>query len=180
MDYKINGFIYVRAGKGIYGLVQACIIAHTASKEHIQPFVFENGPITLGLWRHNKNRITFNLVVNNLLIRCHIREDALHLIYVPQEKYNITQDWTGIIYSGITLNWDYKEIILDISIPGYVKETLHKIQHPNPIQTQHSPHQGNPPNYGSTAPQMAHQAPELTNLAPLEANTFQQVVGNFL
>ena len=37
-----------------------------------------------------------------------------------------------------------------------------------------------PPNYGSTAPQLTRQAPELPKLAPPEANTVQQVVGNFL
>ena len=53
-------------------------------------------------------------------------------------------------------------------------------QHPTPSQTQNSPHQWNPPNYGSTAPQLAHQAPESPKLSPPEANTVQQVVGTFL
>ena len=52
--------------------------------------------------------------------------------------------------------------------------------HPNPSRPQHYQHQCNPPNYGSTAPQLAHQAPESPKLAPPEANTVQQVVGNFL
>ena len=38
MDKHINGFLYVRVEKGMYGLVLAGIIAHTALKEHIQPF----------------------------------------------------------------------------------------------------------------------------------------------
>ena len=37
-----------------------------------------------------------------------------------------------------------------------------------------------PPNYSSTAPQLAHQAPELPKLAPPEANTVNQVVGIFI
>ena len=45
----------------------------------------------------------------------------MHLIHALQEKYYITQDWTGSLYSGITLNWEYKEGILDISMSGYVK-----------------------------------------------------------
>ena len=32
MDKKINGFLYVRVEKGVYGLVHAGIIAHTALK----------------------------------------------------------------------------------------------------------------------------------------------------
>ena len=65
-------------------------------------------------------------------------------------------------------------------MPLYVKEALHKFHHPTPSQPQHSPHPCNPPNYGSTAPQLAHQAPVSPNLAPPESNTVQQVVGTFL
>ena len=35
MAKQINGFIYVRLENGIYGLVQAGIIAHMALKEHL-------------------------------------------------------------------------------------------------------------------------------------------------
>ena len=35
MENKINGFLYVGVEKGMYGLVQAGIFAHTALKEHI-------------------------------------------------------------------------------------------------------------------------------------------------
>ena len=65
-------------------------------------------------------------------------------------------------------------------MPLYVKEALHKFHHPTPSRPQHSPHQWNPPNYGSTAPQLAHQSPESPNLVPPEANTVQQVVVTFL
>ena len=119
-------------------------------------------------------------MVNDFGIKYNRKEDELHVIHAPQEKYDITQDWTGSLYSGITLNWDYKAGILDISMPVYVKEALQKFQHPTPSRTQHPPHQWNPPECGSTAPQLTHQAPESTKLAPLEANTVQKVVGNFL
>ena len=65
MDKQINGFLYVRVEKGMYGIFQTGIIAHTALKEHLRPFRYETAPITPGLWRHNKNGITFTLVVNN-------------------------------------------------------------------------------------------------------------------
>ena len=63
---------------------------------------------------------------------------------------------------------------------GYVKEALHNFQHLTPIQYQNSPHQCNPPKYGSTSPHMAHQSPESPKLAPPESNTVQKVVGTFL
>ena len=104
----------------------------------------------------------------------------MHLIHELQNKYEITQDCTGSVYIGITLDWGYKAGILGISIPVYVKEALHKFHCPTTIQPQHFPHQCNPPSYGSTEPQLAHQAPESTKISPSEANTVQQVVGTFL
>ena len=92
-----------------------------ALKEHLHPFGYEPAPIIPGLWHHNKNGITFTLVVDNFGIRYQRREDAQHLINSFQEKYEITQDLTWSLYIGITLNWDYKAKIMDISMPGYVK-----------------------------------------------------------
>ena len=99
----------------------------------------------------------------------------MQLMHALKEKYDITQDWTGSLYSGITLNWDYKAGIMDISIPWYLKEALHKFHNPTPSQHHHSPHQCNPPNYSSTATQLAHQSPESPKLALPESNTVQQM-----
>ena len=43
--------------------------------------------------------------------------------------------WTGGLYCGIKLKCDYNTQQLDISMPGYVKDALHKFQHPTPQQT---------------------------------------------
>ena len=65
-DKQINRFLYVWVDKEMYGLVQAGIIAHTALKENLQPFGYYPLPITPGLWYHNKNGITFNLMIKTL------------------------------------------------------------------------------------------------------------------
>ena len=85
-----------------------------------------------------------------------------------------------IIYSGITLKWNYDANILYISMPGYVNEALHKLYHPPPTRPQNSPHHYNPPNYGFTSPQMAHQIDYPPTLDPEESNTFQKVVVTFM
>ena len=66
---QINGFLCVRVEKGMYGIFQAGIIAHTELEEHLQTFVYEPAPITPGLWCHNKNVITFTLVVDDFEIK---------------------------------------------------------------------------------------------------------------
>ena len=69
VEKQINGFLYVRVEKVMYGLVHTGIIAHTALKEHLRPFIYEPTPITPGLCRHNNNLIAFTLVVNNFGIK---------------------------------------------------------------------------------------------------------------
>ena len=86
MDKKINGFIYVRPDKGMYGLVQTGIISHMAIKEYLRPFGYEPAPSSPVLWRHNKNGITFALVVNDFGIKYKRKEDVMHLIHELQEK----------------------------------------------------------------------------------------------
>ena len=53
----------------MYGIFQAGIIAHTALKEHLRAFGYDPAPITPGLWGHNKNGITFILVVKDFGIK---------------------------------------------------------------------------------------------------------------
>jgi hypothetical protein len=36
--------------------------------------------------------------------------------------YTLSKDWTGDMYCGIKLGWDYKKHMVDISMPGYIKE----------------------------------------------------------
>ena len=104
MDKQTKGFLYVRAEKGMYGLVQAGIISNTALKGNLRPFGYEHVPITLLLWWHNKNKITFTLVVNGFGIRYQRREDDQHFINSLEDKYEVMQDWTRSLSSGITLN----------------------------------------------------------------------------
>ena len=52
MDKQIIVFLYVITEKGMYGLFQAGIIAHTALKEHLQLSGYEPAPIMPGLWHH--------------------------------------------------------------------------------------------------------------------------------
>ena len=88
----------------MYSLVQAVIIAHTAVKEDLRPFGNDPAPITPGLWRYNNNGIIFTLVVDDFGIKYQRKEDALHLIHETPKIYEITQYWTGSLYSGITLH----------------------------------------------------------------------------
>ena len=94
--------------------------------------------------------ISFTLVVDDFGIKYVGKEHAQHLIDTLQSLYTITIDWTGTLYCGLTLKWDYQAGTVDISIPGYVARALKKFLHNPATRAQHAPHTWNPPNYGST------------------------------
>ena len=119
-------------------------------------------------------------MVDDFGVRYMDKKGSDHLISSLQEIYEVTKDWTGGIYCRIKLKCNHKARQLDISIPGYVKDALHKFQHPAPTRPQHTPHQWAAPKYGSTDPQMAHSTDDSPALNPYEANTVHQVVGAFL
>ena len=69
---------------------------------------------------------------------------------------------------------------MDVYMPGYGKDSLHKFQHPTPTIPHHSPNKWVLPNYGSTAPQLEHPTDDYPSINPEKANNVQQVVGTFL
>ena len=46
----------------------------------------------------------------------------------------VSKDWEGALYCGITLEWNYNERWLDISMPGYIKKVLQKYLHESPTR----------------------------------------------
>jgi endonuclease I len=57
------------------------------------------------------------------------KENADHLLNALKEMYEVTEDCSGKLYCGISLDWDYKKKTVDLSMPGYIANALHKIQH---------------------------------------------------
>jgi hypothetical protein len=120
-----DGKVYIEIQKGMYGLPQAGILAN----ELLQPNLSKDGyrPTTHihGLWNHDTRPISFSLVVDDFGIK---------------KNYNISSDWNGTAYCGLTLEWDYKNRTVDLSMSGYIKAALHKYQHPAPARPEHAPH----------------------------------------
>jgi hypothetical protein len=63
-------------------------------------------------------------VVDDFGVKYVGKEHALHLHKVLEAHYKLTCDWTGQRYISITLNWDYKQRQVHLSMPGYVKKAL--------------------------------------------------------
>ena len=72
-------------------------------------------------------------------IKYRYKKDAGHIIAALQDNYEVTQDWMGVLYCGITLKWDYTTILFGISITSYVKDALYKFHLPTPTIPQDCP-----------------------------------------
>jgi hypothetical protein len=66
-----------------------------------------------------------------------------------KQHYEVTEDWEGKLYCGILLKWDYENRTVDLSMPGYIENALHKFQQKLPNKPQHAPYPARKPQYGS-------------------------------
>jgi hypothetical protein len=96
-----------------------------------------------------------------------------------KKKYNISSDWNGSAYCGLTLDWDYKNHTVDLSMPGYIKAALHRYQNPAPACPEHAPHTWNPPIYGANT-QFVNEATPSPALSDKDVNKLQQLTGTLL
>jgi hypothetical protein len=103
-------------------------------------------------------------VVNDFGIKYVCKEHVDRLINCLKEKYNLTKDWAGDLYCGISLRWDYAARMLDISMPGYTKKNLLKYKHIM-RRIQNCPYSPEPQRYGADAqsPLPGDNTQKLTN-----------------
>ncbi len=74
--------------------------------------------------------------------------NADHLIC---STYTVTEDWTGNLYCGISLAWDYQAGTIDILMPGNIKKKLQEYKHVVAKKGQTCPYTPAPKHYGSEA-----------------------------
>ena len=131
------------------GLEQVGRIANDRLKIHLAKFGYSPVARTPSLCKHSTKDICFSLVVDDFGVK-HINKDTVdYLIQALKKLYTISINWTGSLYCGLTINWDYCKHICDISVPTYIREALHKFQHPAPSLPQDAPHAWNQLVYGA-------------------------------
>jgi hypothetical protein len=105
-------------------------------------------------------------VVDDFGIKYTDKADVDHLINALKQHYQITEDWEGKRYCGLTLDWDYVGRTCDISMPGYIEQALKRFHYPTPTKPQHAPHYWQPPSYGAST----QYSPEPDDSPLLEAS----------
>jgi hypothetical protein len=126
------GHVYIEVQKVMYGLPQAGILANQLIAHRLAIHGCHQTKFTPGLWRHVTRPIQYTLVVDDFGVQYVGTEQVHHLIAALETEYTVSKDWTGGLYYGITLNWYYVNKHVDLSMPGYIKDALHKFQHPLP------------------------------------------------
>ena len=71
--------------------------------------------------------------------------------------YKMEEDWKGELYFGITLNWNYYEGYVDISMPNYVAKKLTKYGYKPSKRQQYCPYEPNPIRYGKNSDNIIHE-----------------------
>ena len=174
-----DGFVFVEIRRGMYGLPQAGIIAQELLEKRLNARGYKQSKFTPGLWYHETRNIKFALVVDDFGIKYEREEDAQHLIESLTPHYQITTDMKGERFIGLTLDWDYKNQEVHISMPGYVEKALTRFDHKPPTKPQHQPHPNQPIQYGAKT---QRSQPEDTSpkLNKEKKKFIQEVTGVFL
>jgi hypothetical protein len=174
-----DGFIYIEIQKGMYGLPQAGILAQQLLEKRLNKEGYSQSRMIPGLWTHKTRAISFTLVVDDFGVKYVEKENAMHLISILKQHYEISEDWSGTKYIGITFEWDYSNRRVHLSMPGYITKALQRFGHEKPRRVQNSPHPHVAPVYGAKA-----QYAEMETPSPLldkqEQKYIQAVTGTLL
>jgi hypothetical protein len=116
-----NGFVYVEIRRGMYGLPQAGRLANNQLIAQLAPHGYEPCALTPGLWHHTTRDVVFSLVVDDFGIRYTSRADADHLITTLQAFYDVSLNWTGARYCGLSLKWDFINRTCDMHVHAWLR-----------------------------------------------------------
>ena len=174
-----KGYVYCEVKRGMYGLPQAGIIAQELLTTRLHKAGYTQSNVTPGFWRHAWRPISFTLVVDDFGVKYINKADAEHLIAVLKQDYECDTDWEGTRYLGLTLDWDYANHEVHLSMPGYIDKALARFGHPHPTTPQNQPHPHTTPTYGATV-QYAKPLDDTLPASTEDQKLIRQVVGVLL
>jgi hypothetical protein len=178
-EISVAGWVYIDIRKGMYGLKQAGLFANQLLfKQILEPYRYSPLRHKPGLWLHKTKPTALTLVVDNFAVKYVGKENAHHLYNALLRSYEITTDWGGTIYSGMTLKWDYRKVTCNISMPGCVANVINKFQHDNPRHPQHTPSKYVTPVYGAKSQYATRD--ETSLVSGKQCTNIQKITGSVL
>jgi hypothetical protein len=100
--------VYIEIQKGMYGLPQEGIPTNELLQRNLAKYGDRLTQHTHGLCKHDTRPISFSLVADYFGVKYVGREHAEHLMKCIKNDYDISSNWKGSAYCGLTLEWDYK------------------------------------------------------------------------
>jgi hypothetical protein len=174
-----DGYVYVEIRKGMYGLKQAARITYDCLILLLEPHGYYPIRHSSGLWKHKTLPTVFALCVDDFGIKYTHINHAHHFINTLQKYYKMSTDWAGTNYCGLHLQWNYSKRFVDVSMPDYIKKTMHKFQHPHPVKAQHAPHDWIRPTHGAKF-QYAKEPTKLPTLDKIGTQGIHAINGTLL
>jgi hypothetical protein len=117
LHIEAGNFVYLEIRRGMYSLKEEDILAFEQLVAKLGPHGYEPAPFTPRLWRHTTKPTTFTLCLDDFGVKYFTKADALYLVTALHKDYEITTDWAGLLYWGLTLDWHYDAGYVDISMP---------------------------------------------------------------
>ena len=74
------------------------------------------------MWRHITRPIAFSLVVDDFGVKYVHKDDATHLSNSLKNACKLAEDWTGSLYCGITIKWNYNRRDRWLVFPKHIKQ----------------------------------------------------------
>ena len=97
----------MEVSRSIYGLPQAGRLVNIYLKQKLAPHGYYEVAHMPGLWKHISRLITFTLVVDDFGVKYKGKQHADHLLGILQNEFtDVSEDWKGSLYVGITLEWN--------------------------------------------------------------------------
>jgi hypothetical protein len=178
-DKVYKGYIWIRIVRTMYGLPQAGILSNKLLRTRLAKDGYFELPHTPGLWKHVCRPVWFTLVVDDFGVKYVGKENADHLMRALRKNYEVEEDWSGGLYCGINLEWNYDQGYVDSDMYKYTMKNLKKYNHEKPRKPTDCPYEPYPKKYGAASQDIL---PEDTS-EPLDKEGLkfvQQVVGSFL
>ena len=163
----------------MYGLPMARILAQELLETRLNAHGYQQSRFTPGLWTHKWRPICFSLVVDDFSVKYVGKKHADHLVSVIKENYEVTTDWEGKRYVGLTLDWDYTLRQVHLLMPEYVPDALKRFKRVRPRRIQNAPHASAAIIYGDKR-QFAKEEIEEDELDASGKLFVQQLLGTFL
>ncbi len=155
----------------MHGLPQAGIIAQELLTKRLHKAGYCQSKITPGYWCHDWHPISFTLIVDDFGVKYTNKDNVEHLLYILKQDYEIDTNWKGTSYLGLTLDWDYKQCKVHLSMPGYLENALVRFGHEPPTKLQIKPPPHTIPTYGGTV-----QYAKATDTSPAATKAEQKYI----